>query len=76
MKPVVNSLSNSYEEQVEFIYLDIDDPNNNEAKEKYGYRYQPHFFIVDANDEVQQEWVGFVPQETLTAALDEFLSKQ
>jgi hypothetical protein len=76
MKPVVNSLSTTYRDQIDFVYLDIDDPNNNEAKEKYGYRYQPHFFIVNEQDEVQQEWVGYVPEETLTAALDEFLSKQ
>jgi heat shock protein HspQ len=76
MKPVVNSLSTTYNNQIDFVYLDIDDPNNNEAKEKYGYRYQPHFFIVNEKEEVQQEWVGYVTEETFTAALDDFLSKQ
>lgn len=76
MKPVVNSLSTTYNNQIDFVYLDIDDPNNNEAKEKYGYRYQPHFFIVNEQDEVQQEWVGYVPEESFTAALDDFLSNQ
>ena len=75
MKPVVNSLSADYDDQVDFVFLDIDDPNNNDAKEKYGYRYQPHFFIVNEADEVEEQWVGFVEQETLAAALDDFLSQ-
>lgn len=76
MKPVVYSLSSSYDDQIEFVFLDIDDPNNNEAKEKYGYRYQPHFFIVNGADEVQEQWVGFVEEDTLASALDEFLGQQ
>ena len=76
MKPVVNGLENIYGNQVEFVYLDIDDPSNNEAKEKYGYRYQPHFFIVNSEDEVQEQWVGYVEQDTLTVALDDFLTGQ
>ena len=76
MKPVVYSLSNSYDDQIEFVFLDIDDPSNNEAKEKYGYRYQPHFFIVNEADEVQQQWVGFVEEEILASALNEFLGQQ
>ena len=76
MKPVVGGLNNIYSDEIEFVYLDIDDPNNNEAKEKYGYRYQPHFFIVDENDEVQEQWVGFVEQGTFVAALDSFLEKE
>lgn len=75
MKPVVNELAAEYGDQVEFVYLDIDDPNNDEAKEKYGYRYQPHFFIVDEADEVQEQWVGSVPKENLVAALDTFLEQ-
>jgi hypothetical protein len=75
MKPVVGGLNNIYGDQIDFIYLDIDDPSNNEAKEKYGYRYQPHFFIVDENDEVQEQWVGYVEQGTFVSALDTFLSQ-
>ena len=76
MKPVVGGLKNIYGDQVDFIYLDIDDPSNDEAKEKYGYRYQPHLFIVNEADEVEEQWVGFVEQGVLATALDTFLSQQ
>jgi hypothetical protein len=64
-----------YGEQVDFVYLDIDDPSTREAKEKYGYRYQPHFFIVNEADEVQAQWVGFVEEQAFTAALAELLGQ-
>jgi thiol-disulfide isomerase/thioredoxin len=38
MHPVVDRVSEEYSDQIEFVFLDVDDPANNEAKEKYGYR--------------------------------------
>jgi hypothetical protein len=75
MHPVVDRVSEEYSDQIEFVFLDVDDPANNEAKEKYGYRYQPHFFIVTPEDEVKQQWVGYVEQDTFEVALDDLLSQ-
>lgn len=65
---MVHGLEDEYGEQIEFVYLNIDDPSTDAAKEKYGYRYQPHFFLVDANGEVVQEWLGPVKREQFVEA--------
>ena len=70
---MVHGLEQEYGEQIEFVYLNIDDPSTEEAKEKYGYRYQPHFFLVDANGEVVQEWLGPVRREQFVDAFQTVL---
>lgn len=67
---MVDGLEREYGEQIEFVYLNIDDPSTAAAKEKYGYRYQPHFFLVDANGEVVQEWLGPVKREQFVQAFE------
>lgn len=70
---MVHGLEREYGEQIEFVYLDIDDPSTDAAKEKYGYRVQPHFFLVDANGEVVQEWLGPVQREQFVEAFQTVL---
>lgn len=67
---MVDGLEREYGEKIEFVYLNIDDPDTEAAKEKYGYRYQPHFFLVDANGEVVQEWLGPVKREQFVQAFE------
>lgn len=74
MKPIVGGLKNIYPDQIDFVELNIDDPATDEAKQKYGYRYQPHFFLVDENGEVVQEWIGSVSQGDFQVAIDAVLS--
>ncbi|MCA9952259.1 MAG: thioredoxin family protein [Anaerolineales bacterium] len=74
MKPIVHGLENIYPEQVDFVYLNIDDPATDEAKQKYGFRYQPHFLLIDENGEVVQEWIGSVNQGDFRVAIDTILS--
>lgn len=73
MWPVVHGLEDRYGEQVDFVYYDIDDPSTAEAKEKYGYRVQPHFFLVDGEDNVVGEWLGPVHEETFVTAIESTL---
>lgn len=59
MKPIVHELEAAYSDQIDFVYLNIDAPNTRDAKLKYGFRYQPHFLLIDGNGEVIQEWLGY-----------------
>lgn len=59
MKPIVNELESEYGTQIEFVPVNIDDPNSAQLKQQYGFRYQPHFLLVDANGEVIEEWLGY-----------------
>lgn len=59
MKPIVNELENEYGTQIEFIPVNIDDPESAQLKQQYSFRYQPHFVLVSADGEVIEEWLGY-----------------
>ena len=73
MAPTVHGLEDLYGEQINFIYLDRDDPATLPFQEQLGYVYQPHFFLLDANGNVVAQWIGStdgtVIQEALVAQL-------
>ena len=68
MKPIVDGLEAQYGNEIEFVYYNIDDPASKEAKEQFGYRVQPHFFLVDTNGEIVTQWVGPVEEAVLEEA--------
>jgi hypothetical protein len=67
----VHGLEAEWGGQVDFVYLDIDDPATEPFKRQLGYRVQPHMFLVDGDGLVLQQWLGFVDAATLEAALQE-----
>jgi thioredoxin-like negative regulator of GroEL len=71
MAPIVHGLEADYAGKVNFVYLDIDDSQNDEFKRSLGYRVQPHFFLLDSEGNVLQQWVGVVQQDELVAALNQ-----
>src|SRR3990172_7622065 len=60
--------------QIDFIYLDIDDAKNADAKERLGFRVQPQFFFLDTNGNVIQEWFGPVKAEDFQPAFAQVLT--
>ncbi|MGD8633870.1 MAG: hypothetical protein PVF85_09895 [Anaerolineales bacterium] len=70
MAPIVHGLEVEYIDQVDFVYLDIDDPRTDPFKQQLGYRYQPHIFLLDGEGNIVQQWVGPVSEADLVAALD------
>jgi hypothetical protein len=65
----VHGLEAEYGSQVNFIYLDIDDRDTESFKQELGYRYQPHLFLVDADGNILQQWVGRVSGDELETAI-------
>jgi len=63
MATVVHGLETQYKDRIHFIYLDVDDPENSQFKNALGYNYPPHFFLIDGEGGVMQQWVGFVKKE-------------
>jgi thioredoxin-like negative regulator of GroEL len=74
MKPIVHGLEQEYGDRINFVYLDIDDPASEEMKRKLGYRFQPHFFLLDADGEVVADWLGIVPEEAFRQAFESLLA--
>jgi hypothetical protein len=66
----VHGLEVEYFGQVDFVYLDIDDPRTNEFKQQLGYSYQPHIFLLDGEGNIVQQWIGPVSEADLVPALD------
>ncbi len=69
MAPIVHGLEPDFSSRVNFVYLDIDDPDTQRFKQALGYRVQPHIFLLDAEGNVLDQWVGATDAETLRAAI-------
>jgi hypothetical protein len=75
MAPVVHGLEAEYFGRINFAYLDVDDPSNDEFKRALGFRVQPQFFLLDENGEIIQQWAGSVSAENFRTAFDAALSQ-
>jgi thiol-disulfide isomerase/thioredoxin len=76
MAPTVHGIENIYAADVNFIYLDRDDPATQPIRDQLGYVYQPHFFLLDPNGTVLGQWRGYVKGEELQAAIVAALDQQ
>ena len=70
MAPIVHGLEERYNEQIGFIYLDIDDPANTILKRELGFRMEPHFFLLDPGGWVLKQWSGYVTVEDFSKAFE------
>jgi len=70
MAPVVHGLEAEYAGEIEFVYLDIDDPSVTPFKDALGYRVQPHYFLLDGDGTVVDSWQGRVERDTFVAAFE------
>jgi hypothetical protein len=75
MGPIVHGLENDYYGEIKFVYLDVDDPENDQLKRTLGYRVQPHFFLLDPDGNVIQQWFGRVSRDDFALAFDSALQQ-
>ena len=69
----MHGLENTWGDQINFVYLDIDDPRTEPFKRQLGYRVQPHMFLLDGDGNVVQQWLGYVDAETLEVAFQDII---
>jgi thioredoxin-related protein len=74
MAPVVHGLESEYAGRVNFVYLDVDDPNTKEFQQALGRRAQPEFYLLDGEGNVLKQWFGRVTPEDFEAAFAEALA--
>lgn len=70
MAPIVHGLEQQWGGRINFVYLDIDDPDTTDFKRQFGYRYQPHFFLLDGRGQIVDQWVGPVSEATFISAFE------
>ena len=73
MAPMVHGLEAKYFGRIKFSFLDADDPATMEFQRTLGFRYQPELYLLDADGNVLQKFVGFVSQEELESVFGQVL---
>ena len=73
MAPMVHGLEAEYFGRVKFSYLDADDPNTDAFQRTLGFYYQPELYLLDADGNVLQKFVGFTAEEQLRSAFNQYL---
>lgn len=68
MASMVHGLEVTYYGKVLFTYLDADDARTQGFQRALGFRYQPEFYLLDANGNVLKKFIGFVSQAEFEAA--------
>ena len=63
MAPMVHGLEAKYFGKIKFAYLDADDPNTLDFQRALGFYYQPEIYLLDANGNLLQKWVGYTTEE-------------
>lgn len=73
MTPVVHGLEEQYRHRIDFLYLHIEEPRNEDAKRKLGFTSTPHFFFLNPEGATVQVMQGVVPPDSVRRALDRLL---
>jgi hypothetical protein len=73
MAPIVHGLEVEYYSRINFVYLDVDDSANADFLRQLGYRYQPHFLLIDGQGNILQQWLGPVGAEDFRDAFATYL---
>ena len=70
----MNGLEAKYGDQIEFIYLNVDDPGTLPMRQQYDVVARSQYVLVDANGEIVQKWFGYINEETISQVIDEHLN--
>ena len=73
MAPIVHGLEAEFAGEINFVYLDVDDQENEQFLNDLGFRYQPHFLLLDGNGNIIQQWLGPVAEEQFREAFSSVL---
>lgn len=73
MSPTVEGLYERYGEQINFVMLDIDDPQWAQQVAQFGATGVPQFTLLNATEQPVETWVGKVPKPILSQTFDQLL---
>jgi len=70
--PVVLSLDSQYNNRINFIYLDVDDPGTEVVRSMLDYTViaKPRIYLLDPQGIVIRDWIGYVSFEELQEAIN------
>jgi len=73
MAPMVHGLEAKYFGRIQFTYLDADDLRTSDFQRTLGFYYQPEVYLLDANGNVLQKWVGYTSEEEFVAVFAQYI---
>jgi hypothetical protein len=73
MAPMVHGLEAKYFDKIKFTYLDADDPRTEDFQRTLGFYYQPEVYLLDADGNVLQKWVGYTSQEDFESVFAQYV---
>lgn len=73
MAPMVHGLEAKYFGRIQFTYLDADDPRTDDFQRDLGFYYQPEVYLLDAEGNVLQKWVGFTSEQQFEEVFAQYL---
>ena len=73
MAPMVHGLEAKYFGKIKFTYLDADDAKTSDFQRTLGFRYQPEVYLLDADGNVLQKWVGYTSEEEFETVFAKYL---
>lgn len=72
--PDIHRLEERYDNRMNFVYLDIDNPATRDLKQQLGYREPPHFFLLDGEGKILRQWRGKVDPEQIALEIQSRLN--
>ena len=76
MSTTIENLYLQYGAQVNFVMLDIDDPQWAEQIAQYGATGVPQFTLLDRAEQSIETWVGKVPEPIFSQTFDRLLAQR
>jgi hypothetical protein len=71
MAPVVHGLEQQWGADIDFVYLDIDDSQNDVFKRTFGFTYQPLYILLDSAGQIVERWFGVVEASAFESAFQQ-----
>lgn len=72
----MNGLEDQFSDEIEFVWLDIDDSSSLPTREKYGIVQRTRYILVDESDTVILRWFGPLNEASITAEVADWLATQ
>ena len=70
---MVHGLEAKYFGKITFSYLDADDPNTFDFQRTLGFYYQPEIYLLDADGNLLQKWVGYTSEQEIETVFAQYL---
>jgi hypothetical protein len=70
----VNGLSADFGERIDFIHLNIDDPNTKPARDRFGFSDRSQYALVDSAGNIVEKWFGPLNIDVVSAYLSNYLA--